>query len=195
MVSKKRLPSEYQEVEWIQSTGKQWIDTLFTPNQDTKIDITFQSMSNKFGGTFFGSRISSGNSAYTTWQSLGNYLRDNYGSLNTNHLAANDMNIHHIIKDKNLLYYDDMLILNNNKQTFTCPGNCYLFALNENNIASYMGNYRIYGSVKIYDNDRMVRFFIPCYRKSDGEIGMYDTVSKTFFTNSGTGTFLKGADV
>lgn len=37
--------------------------------------------------------------------------------------------------------------------------------------------------------------FVPCYRKSDGEIGMYDTVSKTFYTNAGTGTFLKGADV
>lgn len=37
--------------------------------------------------------------------------------------------------------------------------------------------------------------FIPCYRKSDDEIGMYDTVSKQFYTNSGTGTFLKGHNI
>lgn len=34
---------------------------------------------------------------------------------------------------------------------------------------------------------------IPCYRKSDNIIGMYNTVSQTFF--AGTGTFTKGADV
>ena len=36
---------------------------------------------------------------------------------------------------------------------------------------------------------------VPCYRKSDNEIGMYDLVTKTFFTNQGTGSFMKGPDV
>lgn len=36
---------------------------------------------------------------------------------------------------------------------------------------------------------------IPCYRKADNVIGMYDTISKQFFTNAGTGTFTKGANV
>lgn len=36
---------------------------------------------------------------------------------------------------------------------------------------------------------------VPCYRKADSVIGMYDTVSGTFFTNQGTGAFTKGADV
>lgn len=36
---------------------------------------------------------------------------------------------------------------------------------------------------------------IPCYRKADGEIGMYDTIRKRFFTNAGTTAFGKGADV
>lgn len=36
---------------------------------------------------------------------------------------------------------------------------------------------------------------IPCYRISDGEIGMYDAVSKQFYTNQGSGSFTKGADV
>lgn len=37
--------------------------------------------------------------------------------------------------------------------------------------------------------------FIPCYRKADGVIGMYELITKTFFTNSGSGSFTKGADV
>lgn len=36
---------------------------------------------------------------------------------------------------------------------------------------------------------------IPCYRKSDGVIGMYDVVSKTFFTNAGGSSFEKGPNV
>ena len=37
--------------------------------------------------------------------------------------------------------------------------------------------------------------FVPCYRKSDGEIGMYELVSDTFFGNAGTGSLIKGDDV
>ena len=36
---------------------------------------------------------------------------------------------------------------------------------------------------------------VPCYRKADTVIGMFDTVSQTFLTNTGTGTLTKGADV
>ena len=36
---------------------------------------------------------------------------------------------------------------------------------------------------------------MPCYRKSDGVIGMYDKVSGNFYTNAGTGIFGKGSDV
>lgn len=48
---------------------------------------------------------------------------------------------------------------------------------------------------QIRENGIIVLDLVPCYRKSDGEIGMYDLVSNTFFTNAGTGTFTKGADV
>ncbi len=36
---------------------------------------------------------------------------------------------------------------------------------------------------------------IPAKRNSDGVIGMYDTVTKTFFTNSGTGSFIAGPEI
>ena len=50
-------------------------------------------------------------------------------------------------------------------------------------------------SCKFYDDDTLIRNYIPCYRKSDNEIGMYDLVSNTFFTNAGTGTFTAGAEI
>jgi hypothetical protein len=45
---------------------------------------------------------------------------------------------------------------------------------------------------KIWDNQNLIRNFIPCYRKSDGVIGLYDLVEGKFYTNSGIGDFLKG---
>lgn len=40
-----------------------------------------------------------------------------------------------------------------------------------------------------------LRNFVPCYRKADGVIGLYDTVGGSFYTNAGTGSFTKGADI
>ena len=60
-----------------------------------------------------------------------------------------------------------------------------------------VGNYlhgRIYYA-KIYDNGTLVRDLVPCYRKSDGVIGMYDKVNHIFYQNAGTGTFGKGEDI
>ena len=59
-------------------------------------------------------------------------------------------------------------------------------------VAPFIG--RVY-YIRIYDNDEVVRNFLPCYRRSDGVVGMYDTVGGVFYTNSGTGSFTKGPDI
>jgi hypothetical protein len=43
---------------------------------------------------------------------------------------------------------------------------------------------------KIYHNNNLIRNFIPCIRNSDNEIGLYDMVNDTFYSNIGTGTFI-----
>ena len=67
-----------------------------------------------------------------------------------------------------------------------------LFATNGNEI-SY-GKHRI-SRVKIYIDGNTLSFDgVPCYKNND-EIGLYDSVNDVFYTNKGTGTFIKGADV
>ena len=34
--------------------------------------------------------------------------------------------------------------------------------------------------------------YIPCYRKSDNVVGLYDIIADEFKTNAGTGSFTKG---
>ena len=61
------------------------------------------------------------------------------------------------------------------------------------------GNYtgaqcRIY-EFKITSGSDVIRNLRPCYRISDNEIGLYDTVTESFFSNSGTGSLSKGNDL
>jgi hypothetical protein len=54
---------------------------------------------------------------------------------------------------------------------------------------------RIYYSQFYNSAWTLARDFIPCYRKSDNIIGMYDLVNDQFYTNSWTWTFTKWPDV
>ena len=44
-------------------------------------------------------------------------------------------------------------------------------------------------------NGTLVRDLVPCYRKSDGVVGMYDIVNKKFYTNSFQGTYWWPRDI
>ena len=51
-------------------------------------------------------------------------------------------------------------------------------------------------SLKLYDSSKqLLRDLISVRRKSDNEICMYDKVTKQFFTNQGTGTFIAGPEI
>lgn len=58
-------------------------------------------------------------------------------------------------------------------------------------------NYSIYTlyDFEIYENGNLLKKYIPCYRKSDDVIGLYEVVNGEFKTNAGTGVFTKGPDV
>lgn len=64
---------------------------------------------------------------------------------------------------------------------------------NRSPVANY-ARLKLY-SFSIYEKGKQVAYFVPCYRKEDGVIGLYNTVDKQFYTNGGTGTFNKGNDV
>lgn len=49
-------------------------------------------------------------------------------------------------------------------------------------------------SCKIYDNETLVRNFVPC-KNASGAVGLYDTVEGQFYANAGTGTFTAGPEI
>lgn len=54
-----------------------------------------------------------------------------------------------------------------------------------------VGKMKVY-SFKMYDNNILVRDFVPVVRSRDGVAGMYDMVERKFYTNAGSGSFKTG---
>lgn len=50
-------------------------------------------------------------------------------------------------------------------------------------------------SIKISQGGDVIREYVPCYRKSDNVIGLYEKHTGQFLTNAGEGEFSKGADI
>ena len=188
------LPSEYQEVEYIESTGTQYINTGVVPNVnlDGEVVLLAVQFGFPFGSTNGQNRDYWGINFYNSGQyelyyGTGSYPKINSWQLNTKYTIK--------IEDKKF-YSNDVLLYDfnsgSNSFTFNTSKPIYLFALNYNGV-SY-SKFKIY-SVKLLQNNILIRNFVSCYRNTDGEIGMYDTVNNEFYTNQGSGTFLKGENV
>lgn len=67
----------------------------------------------------------------------------------------------------------------------------YLFAEYNNGSVNFYSKSRIY-SAKFYSGEKLISNLIPCYNKTTGKLGMYDSIRKRFFTNSGSGEFKSG---
>ena len=61
----------------------------------------------------------------------------------------------------------------------------------KDNLAAYteINGFRYWTTIEqIYDNDILVRDFVPCIN-AEGEYGLYDFVNSQFYGNVGTGSF------
>lgn len=188
------LPSGYTQVEYIQSEGAQYIDTGFKPNQDTRVvgDMQFMSNTSDKESALFGYRVATNSQQYNFYQYNGTMRSPYNNSVGyTTTLSTDKISID---KNKNVTSVNGVVTSNVSYASFQCGGNMYLFGLNLNgSLSATQGSRRIY-TCKIYDDDVLVRDFIPC-KNSDGVIGMYDIVNSQFYQNSGSGEFVAGDEV
>ena len=201
-----RIPAEYQEVEWIsknRENNNAYFDLGFA--FDTKATVLMNYHKWETSYYIFGAAENSGKlrcmineadkpstSRYAYGSNGSTYLTCSFAT----QIGDNDIKV---VWEKGNLTAENFTL--NSKTTnkaqieYTMTNNLYLFAQN------YNGTVRSQTSIRLrlfsyYDkNDVLICDLVPCYRKSDGEIGMYDTVRKMFLTNAGTGSFIKGTDV
>lgn len=192
-VYKRELPIGYTKLKYIESSGEQYIDTDIIPNINHNFSIKYELTTLIPNSIIFGTRssgtyLTSRNQIYFNIHSEGvNKYTKLFNAYGTNDLDISEVPTVNKIVEKNHIINDN-LVLENPSQPY------YLFTLN--NLGSPTANAitKLY-YFKIYERDIIVRDLIPAKRDSDGEIGMYDLVSQTFFTNQGTGEFVAGAEI
>lgn len=198
-----RLPIGYLKLQYIESTGTQWIDTLITAKTNTKIEIRVlvKSINDDY---IVGARRDSGDTRFYLLHSNNSkgwaVTKDRWdgGSFVR---SSSQTNRWYDIKTECLsagctLQVDDGSVISSSVSSSPNYGlNIYAFGCNNRGTASPSPSGTSIAYLKIEQDNVLVRDFVPCKRLSDGAIGMYDLVSQSFFGNAGTGEFIAGPPV
>ena len=208
------LPDEYQQVEYIKSTGKQYIDTGLLAKD--YINLNFY-ITGKYSTTTKNQYIfgcSDGTAGTSTYHLYGiaygssDFVGQKGVGGSEQIIKQADTNMHEFTL--NLLNNSASLDSNLNVQLENSGNqyinqNYFLFAINHGGIFNYAASFSMY-TCKIMDNNKYIRNYIPCYSttivtNTDGvqvpanTNGLYDLVDGKFYTNKGTGKFIAGPDV
>ena len=192
---KSRLPYEYQEVEWIQGTGTQYIDTGMYAPLNTDIEVKFQ-LNSETNGAIFGGRTAQTAQTCTLFYlatAKPPYFRFDRTSQKTvadsNQISIDTESVYEFSYKDNVATITNLTTEESNSVYIGTPSS---FTGNPIHLFAVTGGTLFDGKIfgwKYWENGELIQHFIPCYRKSDGEVGMYDLVSEMFFANRGTGEF------
>lgn len=182
------LPEGFTQVEWIGSTGEQYADTGFVPNQDTRIvvDIVFP---NTTYGWLLGQRSSGSKNSFGFLAASGSVYRFDYNTSASN-ISQNNEGRWILDLNKNVAKFNGQTVLTHTYATFQAEYAMYLFSMN-NAGAEYNSAIATIYSCRIYGNDTLSRDYIPCIT-ANGAAGLYDLVTNEFYGNAGSGAFTYG---
>lgn len=200
-IGPQRLPDTYQEVEYIQSDGNQYIDTWWHPSSNyckVVMEWAVYTWSSSWSVFFWMTNWSNWYSLHTnhsTWQvNMGSSININTSKTFTSwttgafSLEANGGSINMSVAWTTYTWSYSWSVAQSTRPM-------YIFAFNESWSATWKATIKM-RSFKVYsDASTLVRDFVPCYRKSDSVIWLYDLINDTFYTNQWSWTFTKGSDV
>lgn len=200
----------YQGVEYIETNGTQYINTGYKAKTTTKVDLDIQFIENDYtyisnlNSDIIGDDISTANDTFSI--NIGE-LQSQYNELYfwADKTSPSGADVYK--KAYDTITTRTHLIMGQGKATFqgdtitiaTKTGNntaTMLLLAYYNSDESVIKKFNRYNtkiySFKIYEGNNLVKDFVPCYRRSDNVIGLYDQVNKQFYENAGTGVFTKG---
>lgn len=202
----RRLPKGFTEVEYLESSGTQYIDTGVYPTQLTEVEYRCAvtgSVSNN-DSHLFGSRLSASSEAFdlaymnTSANGLEKF-RFIHGIATTQETAtsvtASQLKNHHTYYMSGTSFKVD----GSEKMSFTTTSfagtySLWLFGVNSaGSLHNQVRAQRVY-KCTIWDNEVLVRYFIPCLDASDTPC-MYDGVEGKVYYNKGTGNFAYGKKI
>lgn len=194
------LPSGYTEVEYIESSGTQYINTGVTGATPKTASFRVLFVQRGVTQTVSGVQESSAKSLI--------FLQTYYGTSSISYGGSSSAMV--LAQNK---IYDIECMLRGGYQQLTVDGAgqiqttksgeiensipFYLFAHNNNGSATGLCIARIYEYILRNGNATGPKacHLIPCREEATGKYGMYDLVSNSFKGNQGTGEFTGGAEI
>lgn len=193
--SRASLKSAYQEVDLIEFTGTQYVDTGIIPSAH-EIQVVYQPVAYVHGGSLFGTQSAG---KYTHWTGYSNryYWGLSNSEGNSGSYAWNSRlhNLDFNRKDGNeyVITFDGTEMYRGT--TMSKSGQSLRIGKRElSGTAQFKA--KVY-SFKVIGHERgnLVGNLVPAVRKADSVAGFYDIVSDRFLENLGTGAFVAGSPV
>ena len=194
------LPSGYTQVEYIESSGTQYIDTGFYPKYNSRVELDVSDFTNTTA-ILFGSKDADSATAtnqFSVYRNSSSAIRCDYFGTNVSMSISDTTSKTTVIRDANVVTAWGVTATNTAVTSGSVSYPMMLLTLNT--AGTYpMGNpaiCKVYGC-RIYDGGltgSLVRNYVPVVNSS-GEAGLYDLVTMTFYGNAGTGAFTAGNSV
>lgn len=191
------IPTGYTALNYIQSTGTQYIDTGVHSGQKTNV-VMDMTPTNLSGGIFIG-WMSPSNNYCRSYLACGNTNKfslgygDGYnaGYWNSSAYTANmrysieyqTLSGNHWFKINNTTIFTS-----SDASTYITTLNFTIFARNVDGTVNAQSKCKLH-EVYLSIDDTLCFHGVPVLRTSDSKPGLWDFVSESFFTNNGTGEF------
>lgn len=189
------LPAAYTELEYIESSGTQYIDTNYYPNSDDLFEMKIRFNADTAQQRVFCSRINDGKKKiFEVYVNGSKQFACNITTEGETNRAFSPA----VAVSTGV----DYVLNRTGKYAFSLNGTSYSISSYTYTSTDYTEPLHLFGGSYIVSlggknfNGRFYYFkvpnkihLVPAKRNSDNAIGMYDKVSGTFFTNAGTGEF------
>lgn len=184
------LPEDYTAVEYIQSSGTQYIDTGRKLTQESDITIDFKIVGEIIRNAgIFGSRTSALKNNLALFQNVSpNVFAGDFSEYQKHRFTtASSLERMKIQMNKNGAWANDILKKSwSDIADFETPTNGLIFDVGTNNWTNNKAAMRLYSYI---DGD--AQRLVPCL-DANGVPCLYDLIGKTTLYNQGTGSFTWG---
>ena len=190
-----QLPYGFMEVDYLESTGTQYIDTGVYMNSNYGVEIEAKQPNSTTGTEryLFGDAPVSNRYIIMVTSGGTNYRCAIGASANVINASVSGYDgKFHTHKIENKTYYIDGTSQGSLSITdFTAGRTSRLFSVKTT--LTLNNNYWQIRKCKIYnETGRIIADYVPCLRMYDKKPGMFDLISRNFLINDGTGEFLIG---
>jgi hypothetical protein len=194
-VANNYLPAGYIPLEYIESTGTQYIKTSLTTNDgDISVQAVYEPASFSvsegyaviFGvnSNFQAGYDSTGHANIGNATSTGVFFALNTKATINAVLSTSSSRGTYFVNGANTGL----------KRQLVASNAVWLFAAKDSSSPRYYARGKMYKFVATRNNT-IIMNLVPAKRTSDSVIGLYDLVNDVFYTNSGTGTFTAGPEI